>query len=146
MNVTETHTPTLSTPYFQISSSVYRLMFLPVRYLLTDSLRVALLSSGRHPATLSTVLWMGFTDASVAESGAWGETPANPPEHNNARQCSMAPSPMSPTVLLLLTPHILWGLRRSVGCHGSLGALEMNLHSRVSQWLINTDRERKRDR
>lgn len=76
-------------------------------------------------------LWTGSTDASVAESGARGETPADPPVHNNARPCSMAPGPVSPTVPAPLTPHILWALRRSVGCHGSLGALKMNLHSRL---------------
>lgn len=83
--------------------------------------------------SLYCTLWMGSADATVAKPGARGETPGDPAEHNNARQRSVAPGPVSPTVPALLTPHILWGLRRSVGCHGSLGALKMNLHSRLTQ-------------
>lgn len=74
--------------------------------------------------------------------GARRETPADQPVRNNEEQRCMAPGPMSPTVPVVLTPHILWGLRHSLGCHGSLASLKMNLHSGLTPWLINTDRER----
>lgn len=65
--------------------------------------------------------------------------------NNNERQCFVALVPVPPPTvpLLLLTPHILSALRHSVGCHGSLAALQMTVHSRLSQRFINVDRERR---
>lgn len=84
---------------------------MPVLYLLSGILCVVIEGLANLKQTLCYSLycthWMGSTDASVAESGASGKTPADPPEHNNARQCSMALGPLSPTVPALLTPHIL---------------------------------------
>lgn len=107
------------------------------------SLKV-LLNSSRLSLLYCLAVWMASTDAALQSPGpgARGETPADQPVRNNEEQRCMAPGPMSPTVPVVLTPHILWGLRHSLGCHGSLASLKMNLHSGLTPWLINTDRER----
>lgn len=131
MNITQTYMPTFSTTYFKSIPVVYCQAFVPVLYL--PACVWSLLRSNRHCYSPYCTLWMGSTDASVAELEAWGETPANPPEHNNARQCSNGSRPSVPHCPCAADPTYFMVLRRSVGCHGSLGALEMNLHSRLSQ-------------